>query len=146
MRPPEPRQQASPGPDPVALPELDEQGRAAFEHGGRGYAVFTVDGEPVVTDGACPHRGGPLAEGLLRDGAVVCPWHWFVFDLRTGACRTADAGPLVRYRVSKVAHRWFVDLPTVRTPSWADVLRRHARGQRPTDPSQNDEDDEAMPG
>jgi hypothetical protein len=41
-----------------------------FSHAGRSYAVFEVDGELRVTDGACPHNGGPLAEGLVRDGVV----------------------------------------------------------------------------
>ena len=47
-------------------------------------AVFNVDGELCAVDGSCPHRGGPLAEGMVRDGVVSCPRHWFRFDLRTG--------------------------------------------------------------
>jgi nitrite reductase/ring-hydroxylating ferredoxin subunit len=47
-------------------------------------AVFNVDGELYAVDGACPHRGGPLAEGVVRDGIVTCPLHWFRFDVRTG--------------------------------------------------------------
>jgi nitrite reductase/ring-hydroxylating ferredoxin subunit len=47
-------------------------------------AVFNVDGELCAVDGACPHRGGRLADGLVRDGTVTCPLHWFRFDLRTG--------------------------------------------------------------
>lgn len=47
-------------------------------------AVFNVDGELYAVDGACPHRGGPLAEGVVRDGVVTCPLHWFRYDLRTG--------------------------------------------------------------
>jgi nitrite reductase/ring-hydroxylating ferredoxin subunit len=47
-------------------------------------AVFNVGGELCAVDGSCPHRGGPLAEGMVRDGVVTCPLHWFRFDLRTG--------------------------------------------------------------
>jgi nitrite reductase/ring-hydroxylating ferredoxin subunit len=47
-------------------------------------AVFNVDGELCAVDGACPHRGGPLADGIVRNGVVTCPLHWFRFDLRTG--------------------------------------------------------------
>jgi len=46
--------------------------------------VFLVDGEPVAYEGRCRHRGGPLAEGLARDGVVTCPLHWWRYDLRTG--------------------------------------------------------------
>lgn len=113
----------------VPLPALDAAGRGAFEHDGRAYAVFTVDGRVVVTDGACPHRGGPLADGVLRDGAVVCPWHWYVFDLATGTCRTAAEVALRRHDVVDVDGRPHarVVAPVVR--SWADRLRAHARGE-----------------
>src|SRR5262249_40075518 len=58
-----------------------------FSHGGRPYAVFALPGGLVVTDGACPHKGGPLAEGLVRDGWVTCPWHWYSYELATCRCR-----------------------------------------------------------
>jgi nitrite reductase/ring-hydroxylating ferredoxin subunit len=59
-------------------------------------AVFNVDGELCAVDGACPHRGGPLAEGVVRDGVVTCPLHWFRFDLRTG--RHVGRDPRLRLR------------------------------------------------
>jgi nitrite reductase (NADH) small subunit len=118
----------------VALPDLDGDGRAVFEHQGRTYAVFTVDGEVVVTDGTCPHRGGPIGEGVIRDGAVVCPWHWYVFDLRTGECRVAYAyaEPLRRHPVRLVGGRPHARLAAPAQRSWADVLRRHAQSAAPS--------------
>lgn len=58
--------------------------------------TFAVDGEQIAVyrmrDGSlralgavCPHRGGPLADGLTDDDAVVCPLHGRTYDLRTGA-------------------------------------------------------------
>ncbi len=38
----------------------------------------------AILDNACPHRMGPLAEGWLEDGKVICPWHAWAFDLSTG--------------------------------------------------------------
>lgn len=116
----------------VPLPDLDADGRAVFEHQGRVYAVFTVDGEVVVTDGTCPHRGGPIGEGVIRDGAVVCPWHWYVFDLRTGECRVAYADPLRRHPVSLVDGRPHARLSAPAQRSWAEVLRRHAQSAMPS--------------
>ncbi|MGH9039403.1 MAG: Rieske (2Fe-2S) protein [Acidimicrobiia bacterium] len=58
-------------------------------------AVFNVDGELCAVDGSCPHRGGPLAEGVVRDGVVTCPLHWFRFDLRTGE-QVGDTGRRLR--------------------------------------------------
>jgi nitrite reductase (NADH) small subunit len=37
-----------------------------------------------VLDGVCPHEGGPLGEGIIEGSRVVCPWHAYAFDLRTG--------------------------------------------------------------
>ena len=82
-----------------------------FSHAGRSYAVFSVDGELHVTDGACPHNGGPLAEGLVRDGVVTCPWHWYSYELATGRCRTAAGYELRRYPVVLVGGRPHAALP-----------------------------------
>jgi nitrite reductase/ring-hydroxylating ferredoxin subunit len=65
-------------------------------------AVFNVDGELCALEGTCPHRGGPLAEGIVRDGVVTCPLHWWRFDLRTGE-HVGDPGlRLARYPVRVV--------------------------------------------
>jgi nitrite reductase/ring-hydroxylating ferredoxin subunit len=41
-------------------------------------------------DNVCPHRGGPLAEGDLIGGEIVCPWHLWGFDLASGRCPGND--------------------------------------------------------
>jgi nitrite reductase (NADH) small subunit len=100
----------------------------AFSHAGRSYAVFEVDGELHVTDGACPHNGGPLAEGLVREGFVTCPWHWYSYELASGRCRTAVGYELRRYPVVLVGGRPHVALPAAAPArSWSEILRAHAR-------------------
>jgi nitrite reductase (NADH) small subunit len=99
-----------------------------FEYAGRSYAVFEVDAELHVTDGGCPHNGGPLAEGLVRDGVVTCPWHWYSYELTTGRCRTAAGYQLRRYPVVLVGGRPHAELPAAEPPrSWSEILRAHAR-------------------
>ena len=81
-----------------------------------------------VTDGACPHNGGPLAEGLVRGGVVTCPWHWYSYELATGRCRTAAGYELRRYPVVFVGGRPHAALPAPAPPrSWSEILRAHAR-------------------
>jgi nitrite reductase (NADH) small subunit len=46
--------------------------------------VVNVDGEFFAYDNQCPHNGGPLGKGKLEGGALVCPWHAWRFDARTG--------------------------------------------------------------
>lgn len=55
------------------------------EAGGETYAVCNVAGELYALDGFCPHAGGPLGEGALHGSTLVCPWHAWEFDCRTGA-------------------------------------------------------------
>ena len=50
------------------------------------------DGAVFATQAECPHRGGPLADGLTDGNTVVCPLHDRVYDLRTGAAVAADCG------------------------------------------------------
>jgi len=37
-----------------------------------------------VMDNVCPHRGGPLGQGMIEGGKIICPWHAWAFDLKTG--------------------------------------------------------------
>ncbi|OBJ50515.1 Rieske 2Fe-2S domain-containing protein [Mycobacterium sp. 1423905.2] len=70
------------------------QGRA-YAVDGRQIAVFRLrDGSLRALDAVCPHRGGPLADGLTDAEVVVCPLHGFTYDLRTGA-EVGSGGPAV---------------------------------------------------
>ncbi|MBI3249512.1 MAG: nitrite reductase small subunit NirD [Deltaproteobacteria bacterium] len=56
-----------------------------------GIAVFRQrDGQLFATESTCPHRNGPLADGLVGDGKVICPLHAQKFDLTTGHCAGED--------------------------------------------------------
>jgi nitrite reductase (NADH) small subunit len=56
-----------------------------FRAGNTLVTIFRArDGKVYATQPACPHRGGPLADGLVGSGKVICPLHNFAFDLATG--------------------------------------------------------------
>lgn len=56
-----------------------------FSAGERRVAVFhTRDGGLFATQALCPHRQGPLADGLLGRSTLVCPLHEWQFDLCSG--------------------------------------------------------------
>ncbi|HVZ83053.1 MAG TPA: Rieske 2Fe-2S domain-containing protein [Terracidiphilus sp.] len=66
--------------------ELPGMGKVKeFAAAGRAVCVANVNGAICVTDAVCPHEGGPLGEGTIEDGKLVCPWHSFAYDPRTGA-------------------------------------------------------------
>jgi nitrite reductase (NADH) small subunit len=47
--------------------------------------LANVGGELNAVDNLCPHRHGPLGQGWMEGASVVCPWHSWTFDVRTGA-------------------------------------------------------------
>jgi nitrite reductase (NADH) small subunit len=51
---------------------------------GVGVCLANVDGELSAVTNRCPHRGGPLGQGSLEGESVVCPWHAWTFNLKTG--------------------------------------------------------------
>jgi nitrite reductase (NADH) small subunit len=57
---------------------------------GRRVAVFRMPSGFAATDAACPHKGGPLSDGLVADGCVTCPLHNWRMDLTTGAVAGQD--------------------------------------------------------
>jgi nitrite reductase (NADH) small subunit len=69
-----------------------------FSVDGLDIAVFrSRSGEVFATRATCPHRGGPLADGLLGGPFVVCPLHGYTFDLRTGEAPGRTCERLVTY-------------------------------------------------
>lgn len=62
-------------------------------------AVFNVGGEVFALENSCPHQGGPLADGWLRDGFITCPWHGWCFDVRTGRMSLGDFARVARFEV-----------------------------------------------
>jgi NADPH-dependent 2,4-dienoyl-CoA reductase/sulfur reductase-like enzyme/nitrite reductase/ring-hydroxylating ferredoxin subunit len=61
-----------------------------------------VDDDYVAIGASCTHYGGPLAEGVIENGAVRCPWHHACFSLRTGeALRAPALTPVACYEVER---------------------------------------------
>ena len=65
--------------------ELPKEGEAKeFELGGRTVCVANVNGTITAMDNVCLHMGGPLGQGYIEGGKVVCPWHGWEYDPATG--------------------------------------------------------------
>ena len=72
-----------------------------FKFAGESVAVFrTRQGEVYATQAACPHREGPLADGIIGGGQIVCPLHAYKFDLATGNAVGNDCPALRTYTAS----------------------------------------------
>jgi nitrite reductase (NADH) small subunit len=56
-----------------------------FACGNKEICIVNVNGELSAMDNICLHQGGPLGQGTVEKGKVVCPWHGWEYDPKTGA-------------------------------------------------------------
>ncbi len=75
----------------AAVSDVPEGEVRVVECGGRSLALSNIEGELFAIDNICTHDGGPLGEGRLRQGRVICPRHGAAFDARTGRALTLPA-------------------------------------------------------
>jgi nitrite reductase/ring-hydroxylating ferredoxin subunit/uncharacterized membrane protein len=80
------------GPDEWTLVVRDPENPRSGSVAGVALVIIEDGGQTYVLADRCTHRGGPLSEGSIVDGCVVCPWHCSRFSLVTG---TVVAGPAV---------------------------------------------------
>ncbi|MDE4060047.1 MAG: nitrite reductase small subunit NirD [Pseudophaeobacter sp. bin_em_oilr2.035] len=73
-------------------------------------AVFrTGEAEVFAASNSCPHKGGPLSEGIVHGQSVTCPLHNWVFDLNTGEAQGADDGRIETYPLRLEGARILID-------------------------------------
>jgi len=93
-----------------ALADIPPQGARVVKTAHGCVAVFrTAADEVYATDDRCPHKGGPLSEGIVHGASVTCPLHNWVFDLATGQAQGGDAGAVGTYPVQVVQGRLLLD-------------------------------------
>jgi len=54
--------------------------------------LVRVGDEVHALDEMCAHQGGPLSEGKLSGARLTCPWHGWMYDVRTGQCLMPTRG------------------------------------------------------
>jgi nitrite reductase (NADH) small subunit len=71
------------------------------------------DDRVVAFENRCPHRAGPLSFGKISGTEVICPWHFFRFDLISGKAAATDQSimELTTYPVKVEDGIVFVELP-----------------------------------
>ena len=77
-------------------------------------ALFrTAEDEVFAASDSCPHKGGPLSEGIVHGNKVTCPLHNWVFSLETGEAQGADQGQIAVYPVRLVEGRVLLDADAI---------------------------------
>ncbi|MFZ2872608.1 nitrite reductase small subunit NirD [Zavarzinia sp.] len=79
--------------DVCAVADIPLRGARVVKAPDGDIAVFRTTGDHVFAlYDRCPHKGGPLSQGIVHDSGVTCPLHNWVIDLETGRARGADEG------------------------------------------------------
>lgn len=102
---------------PASPAEFHEVGNVAAISAGTGIsvtingqelAIFNLNGEVHAVSNHCPHRGAPLHDGYVKGDVVLCNWHCFDFNLKTGVCETVPELRLPTYEVRVADGKIFV--------------------------------------
>ncbi len=93
-----------------ALEEIAPRGARVVKTAFGCVAVFRTETDEVfaVSD-RCPHKGGPLSDGIVHGNKVTCPLHNWVFSLETGEAQGADEGQVPTYAARVEAGRILLD-------------------------------------
>ena len=83
--------------DVCALGDIDDGSGHAVVVRGTDVAIIRDGDEVYALGGICPHRAGPIAEGKVVNGTIVCPMHLWDFDLVSGISRYNPADRLPAY-------------------------------------------------
>ena len=70
-----------------------------FTVGDKVICVANVRGSISAMDNVCIHRGGPLGQGIIEGDKIVCPWHGWQYDLKTGAATHNAAAKVKVYPI-----------------------------------------------
>lgn len=99
-----------------SLDDIPRQGARLVKTAQDCIAVFrTADDRVFALDDRCPHKGGPLSEGIVHGTAVTCPLHNWVFDLNTGQAQGADQGQVRTHAVRVSQGRVLIDAGLIRS-------------------------------
>ena len=75
------------------LADIPRQGARVVATEAGDVALFrTLEDEVFALDDRCPHKGGPLSQGLVHGRSVTCPLHSWVIDLASGEAQAPDRG------------------------------------------------------
>ena len=96
--------------DIAALTDIPKRGGRMVKTKHGCIAIFrTFDNQVFAIDDSCPHKNGPLSEGIVHGTSVTCPLHNLVIDLQTGMAQGADPGSVATYEIIVQSGRILLD-------------------------------------
>ena len=102
------------------LNDIPRQGARVVKTQSGCVAVFrTLNDEVFALEDRCPHKNGPLSEGIVHGSKVTCPLHNWVFDMNTGEAQGNDEGSVPTYPAKVENGRILLDIELIMARSAA---------------------------
>ncbi len=96
------------------LEEIPKLGARVVRHGETDIAVFrNAEDEVFAVEDRCPHKGGPLSQGIVHGRKVTCPLHGWNIELASGCAVAPDEGCVREFPIKIEADRIWVDLGAI---------------------------------
>ena len=100
--------------DILNVSDIPKLGARVVRHGSLDIAVFrNAEDEIFALEDRCPHKGGPLSQGIVHGRKVTCPLHGWNIELDSGCAVAPDEGCAREYPIRIEAGRVFLDLAAV---------------------------------
>ncbi|NQV20844.1 MAG: nitrite reductase small subunit NirD [Rhodospirillales bacterium] len=101
--------------DICAIDDIPSPGARVVRTGNGDVAVFRTSNDRVFAlNDRCPHKNGPLSQGMVHGDRVTCPLHNWVINLADGTAVAPDQGCAAHYPVRTEGGRIFLDLTAQR--------------------------------
>ena len=98
------------------LSDIPRQGARRVTAGRMSIAIFRTDDDRLFAlEDKCPHKGGPLSQGIVHGDCVTCPLHNWVIALDSGEAGGADQGSVARFPVRLEGNEIFLSFPSNQT-------------------------------
>ena len=93
------------------LADVPDQTTYMLDYGRDGVVIINFEGKLTAFRNACLHQDMPIHAGYLaRDGVLLCPWHNWCYDVKSGECLTAPGAYLQQYPVRLEDERIWVQI------------------------------------
>lgn len=97
------------------ISDVPQRGARCVKNGDMTIAIFrTADDRIFALEDKCPHKNGPLSQGIVHDGCVTCPLHNWVVSLENGKAQGADEGEATSFPIKLDGEKIFISLRPIK--------------------------------
>ncbi len=98
-----------------SINDIPLRGSRCVKNGDMTIAIFrTAENKIFALEDKCPHKNGPLSQGIVHDGCVTCPLHNWVISLESGTTQGADEGQTLAFPIKLIGEEILISLTAKR--------------------------------